>query len=132
MTGPTNGVLSGLNPNTGSVTYTPSNGYSGPDNFTFRVNDGQTSSGSATVSITVTPAVADIATTVTGPASVFAGVNFSYTLTVTNAGPSSAANVSVGDALPAGATFVSATVGDPLASGLSALAPNRNCVPSLA
>ncbi|MCU0782567.1 MAG: DUF2341 domain-containing protein [Verrucomicrobia bacterium] len=111
VTGPTNGVLSGLNPNTGSVTYTPSNGYSGADNFTFRVNDGQTNSGLATVSITVMPVVADINTTVTGPASVFAGANFSYTVMVTNAGPSGATSVTVSDVLPAGATFVSATAG---------------------
>ena len=39
-----------------SVVYTPAPGYSGPDSFTFTVNDGMLSSAPATVSITVTPA----------------------------------------------------------------------------
>jgi hypothetical protein len=38
--GPTNGVLSEFNPNTGAVTYTPATNYSGPDAFTFTVSDG--------------------------------------------------------------------------------------------
>jgi uncharacterized repeat protein (TIGR01451 family) len=48
---------------------------------------------------------------VTGPESVFAATDFSYTLTVANAGPSPASEVVVSDALPAGATFVSASDG---------------------
>jgi VCBS repeat-containing protein len=55
VTGPTNGILSGLNPNTGAVTYTPNTNFNGSDSFTFRVNDGQTNSSAATVAITVTP-----------------------------------------------------------------------------
>jgi gliding motility-associated-like protein len=49
-TAPTHGsiILSGA-----VVTYTPSTGYSGPDNFTFTVNDGQANSAPATVSIQV-------------------------------------------------------------------------------
>jgi uncharacterized repeat protein (TIGR01451 family) len=35
------------------------------------------------------------------------GINFNYTITVTNAGPSNAANASLSDTLPAGTTFVS-------------------------
>jgi uncharacterized repeat protein (TIGR01451 family) len=35
------------------------------------------------------------------------GINFNYTITVTNAGPSPAASVSLSDPLPAGTTFVS-------------------------
>jgi len=59
---------------------------------------------------TVTPQ-ADIATSVTGPASVLASNNFSYTLTVTNTGPSPASDVLVLDPLPLGTTFVSASEG---------------------
>ncbi len=51
LTTPTHGALSGTAPN---VTYTPAANYSGPDSFTFRVNDGKTNSNTATVSITVT------------------------------------------------------------------------------
>jgi cysteine-rich repeat protein len=66
---PTNGMLaavvnvacaSGL-PNTdaASVVYTPNPGFSGNDSFTYTVNDGTTTSLTATVSITVTPLCGD-------------------------------------------------------------------------
>lgn len=51
VSGPTNGVLS-LSSN-GGFTYTPNNGFSGLDVFTYRANDGLTNSQLATVSITV-------------------------------------------------------------------------------
>ena len=44
-------------------------------------------------------AVADIQAYKTGPSSIGAGTNYSYTLTITNAGPSSASNVIVSDVL---------------------------------
>ncbi|MCP3145060.1 Ig-like domain-containing protein [Pyxidicoccus xibeiensis] len=47
---PAHGTLSGTAP---SVRYTPATGYSGPDDFVFRVRDGQASSASVTVSLTV-------------------------------------------------------------------------------
>src|SRR6185436_9231269 len=56
----------------------------------------------------VTP-LADIATTVTGPASVFPAANYSYVVVVTNRGPSTASNVLVSDTLPAAVLFVSAS-----------------------
>jgi PKD repeat protein len=43
-----------LNPD-GTVTYTPYEGYTGPDSFTYTANDGLVDSNVATVSITVTP-----------------------------------------------------------------------------
>jgi hypothetical protein len=49
---PSRGTLSGTPP---SLTYTPSANYNGPDSFTFRANDGSTSSPVATVSLTVQP-----------------------------------------------------------------------------
>src|SRR5205807_4752309 len=57
---------------------------------------------------TVTP-VADLAVGKSGPAAMFAGTNFDYTLSVTNFGPSSSGGFSVTDNLPAGLVFVSAT-----------------------
>ncbi len=47
---PQHGTLTGTPP---SVTYTPDTGYSGPDSFTFKANDGAADSNTATVSITV-------------------------------------------------------------------------------
>ncbi|MBI5576766.1 MAG: cadherin-like domain-containing protein [Deltaproteobacteria bacterium] len=48
--GPANGTLSGAAPN---LSYTPNANYFGPDSFRFTVNDGQSTSNEATVSITV-------------------------------------------------------------------------------
>lgn len=49
---PVHGTLGGSPPN---VTYTPEANYSGPDSFSFKVNDGNADSPPATVSITITP-----------------------------------------------------------------------------
>ena len=66
---PAHGSLSGSGANR---TYTPTTDYSGPDSFTFKVNDGTVDSVPATVSITVT------AHTISGNAGV-AGATLSYT-----------------------------------------------------
>ena len=50
VAGPAHGTLSGSGAHR---TYTPNTGYSGPDSFTFRANDGTANSNVATVSITV-------------------------------------------------------------------------------
>jgi hypothetical protein len=50
VTGPGSGVLNGDAPD---LTYTPDAGFSGPDSFTFVVNDGTVDSEAATVSINV-------------------------------------------------------------------------------
>lgn len=56
FTQPAHGTLSGTAP---ALTYTPEEGYAGPDSFTFLVNDGALDSAPATVSISVTaPALA--------------------------------------------------------------------------
>ena len=57
------------------------------------------------------PAQADVATTVSGPASVAAGSSITYTVSVNNLGPVAATNLVVTDTLPAGVTFVSASSG---------------------
>ena len=51
VTSPSNGILSGTEPN---LTYTPNENYTGSDSFTFKVNDGAADSAPATVSISVT------------------------------------------------------------------------------
>ncbi|MFN0182137.1 MAG: hypothetical protein ACKVZ0_25310 [Gemmatimonadales bacterium] len=78
-------------------------------------NDG--SAGGARVPTTVQPS-ADVSVTKTGPASAAAGTDVSYTVLVSNAGPTSAANVSVTDTIPAGATFVSASGGGTLSGSV--------------
>src|SRR5438093_1298318 len=62
--------------------------------------------------------LANLAVTKTGPASVDAAQTFTYTITVTNNGPSTAASVVVRDTLPAGVTFDSASNGGSLAAGV--------------
>jgi uncharacterized repeat protein (TIGR01451 family) len=65
-----------------------------------------------TASDTFATAVQNLAAlnvSLTGPATAAAGGNLTYTLTVSNAGPSAAQNVSLTDALPSGATLVGQT-----------------------
>ncbi len=64
----------------------------------------------ATTAIPLAPA-ADLSIVKTGPATVIAGQLMTYTLLITNAGPSDALNAVVSDTLPAGVSLVSATVG---------------------
>ena len=118
-TSPAHGTLTLLNTNTGAVTYTPTNNYVGSDNFTFRVNNGQTNSLPATVSITVTSATgADVQVTLSGPTLVTVGDVFSFTNVVTNAGPATAVNTRVTNALPANLVFASATGGGVYSNGV--------------
>ena len=58
--------------------------------------------------LTVLP-VSDMGVGKTGPASIFASSNFTYTISVTNFGPSPNSSFTVTDSLPASVTFVSAT-----------------------
>src|SRR5207237_1253322 len=52
VSGPANGTLSGTPPN---LTYAPNLDFNGSDSFTFKANDGQLDSATATVSINITP-----------------------------------------------------------------------------
>jgi uncharacterized repeat protein (TIGR01451 family) len=67
---------------------------------------------------TMISAIADVVVGKTGPADVTTGVNFDYTISVTNLGPLSATNVAVSDLLPANLVFVSASGGGVLASNV--------------
>ena len=51
----------------------------------------------------------DLAIFKSGPANVFAGTNYNYAITVTNAGSVTASNIMVSDVLPAAVNFVSAS-----------------------
>src|SRR5690606_12479883 len=76
---------------------------------TSTVDDAVPGNNSATDTDTLT-AESDISVVVAGsPDPVDAGSNLTYTITVTNSGPSVAPAVTLADALPAGTTFVSLT-----------------------
>ncbi|MDC2862354.1 Ig-like domain-containing protein, partial [Delftia sp. DT-2] len=57
-TGPAHGVISGFDPQTGTLVYTPTAGYSGPDTFAFTVSDGHQSA-AAPASVTIEVIAAD-------------------------------------------------------------------------
>src|SRR5437879_700701 len=68
--------------------------------------------------MTTVQRLADLAITKTGPATAAAGTDITYTVTVTNNGPSTSSGGTVTDTLPAGTTFAGAS------SGCSQTAPN--------
>src|SRR5437660_333399 len=68
--------------------------------------------------MTAVQRLADLAITKTGPATAAAGTDITYTVTVTNNGPSTSSGGTVTDTLPAGTTFAGAS------SGCSQTAPN--------
>src|SRR5439155_1642363 len=72
------------------------------------VADPNNTNNSSTVSTNVGPQ-ADLAITKTGPTSANTGQNVTYTVTVTNNGPSTATGVVVGDPTPNGISFQSNT-----------------------
>jgi uncharacterized repeat protein (TIGR01451 family) len=104
-----------------TATYQVPAGATGPNplantaTVTAATPDPSAANNSATASTTLGAPSADLAVTQSGPASVLAGTNLTYTITVTNTGPSDALNVSLADLTPAGLTFVSATA--PCAGG---------------
>jgi len=65
--GPSHGALGPIDQGSGTVTYTPSSGYSGPDSFTYQATSANGTSATATARVTITPAGAG-ATTGTPPA----------------------------------------------------------------
>src|SRR5262249_33503746 len=66
------------------------------------------SNNTATSTVTVTP-TADVQVGLNGPVQATAGTSITYSITVTNAGPSDAVNVTLTDPTPTGLTFVSAS-----------------------
>lgn len=71
-------------------------------------NDGTATASTVTTEIGL---LADVAVLMTGPAIVLPGSNLTYTITVSNLGPTVATNVIVQNPLPSGLTFVNASGG---------------------
>jgi len=77
---------------------------------TATVSCNETASVTATQDTNVLAASADLAVTkIDSPDPVYAGENLTYTIDITNSGPSTASNVTMIDVLPAGVTYVSAS-----------------------
>lgn len=87
----------------------PSNTPSGTtfDNTATVSSDADPNSENNASTVTTTVSSTDVAVTKSGPASVTAGTNLSYTITVTNNGPDTAQSVDVFDNYPPQTTFVS-------------------------
>jgi uncharacterized repeat protein (TIGR01451 family) len=87
------------------------------------VNSVETPNNNNAASFTTTVSLQnDVAITKSGPATIPAGTELTYTLNVTNSGPSTATSIAVSDVLPAGLTFVSgtSTIGGTTAGTVSA------------
>lgn len=111
LSGPAHGSLSGLNPATGAVTYTPATNYNGNDSFTFTVFDGALYA-TGTVSIIVSPlnGAPVLALVIPNQAGVY-GSPFSYTLpanTFTDADAGQTLTLTASN-LPPGITFNATT-----------------------
>jgi CSLREA domain-containing protein len=103
VAGPAHGALSGTAPN---LTYTPSANYNGTDSFTFKANDSQADSNTATISITVF-VVNDVPSFAKGPDQTVSQ----------NSGPQTAANW---------ASNISAGPADESGQGLTFMLTNNN------
>lgn len=129
-----------LNPSqsvTITSTYNVPNSYSGGSvvntaTVSSAVNDPNLTDNSATATTTVAAAAgnADVSVTKSGPPSVTLGSNISYTITVTNSGPASAANTFADDATPPGLTFAGNTgaCSGPFPCALGTLASGQSVV----
>jgi uncharacterized repeat protein (TIGR01451 family) len=98
-----------------TATYHVPSGYAVPNpivnvaTVTSTTSEADTTNNTSTVATPLAPPQADLAVVKSGPATAQRGGQVSYVLTVTNAGPSDAPNVTLNDPTPAGVTFVSAS-----------------------
>ena len=120
----TNGGTVSCTPATpASCTYTPPTGFVGVDTYTYRLclpSPNQAVCDTAIVTITIGSTTADLAVQKNGPASVQAGGEMVYTITLINNGLSAANGATFTDTLPLGLTGVTAFCTGTGGSGTSA------------
>jgi uncharacterized repeat protein (TIGR01451 family) len=100
-----------------NVLFTPAANFTGTATIGYTITNGNGGKATSLITITVMP-VADVGVSKAGPATVFAGTNFSYTISVTNIGPASASNVVASDVLPTNVVYVSASAGGTTNAGV--------------
>jgi len=106
---PAHGTVSGFDPATGTLVYTPALGYIGPDRLTFQVDDGLATTPLATVDLEVQEPRAELRLESTSiPATVVLGHDLAFTFAVRNAGPNAATSVRLVQSLSGPFTIVSA------------------------
>jgi uncharacterized repeat protein (TIGR01451 family) len=121
----------------GSFTYTADDGFFGTDSFDYTITDSYGTSATATVTIQIAAGTANLSVTKTDDtASVVAGGTTSYSVVVSNAGPSDVTDASLTDTAPTGMTIGAWTCGSaggatcPFADGTGNLALTNLSVPS--
>ena len=90
------------------IVFKPISGWNLPTNQSVSLTAGQLTRITASYSLAF---LTDLAAGISGPATVAAANDFTYTLLITNLGSSAASSVTVTDSLPAGVVFVSASGG---------------------
>jgi uncharacterized repeat protein (TIGR01451 family) len=96
------------NPADDFINYTPPNGFTGIDSFYYEIMDSGTPSGTdqALVVVTITPIIDLALNKSVSPSSAYVGQNVTFTLTLSNTGPTPASGILVKDKLPASYTYV--------------------------
>lgn len=125
---PSHGTLSGFDPNTGVVTYSPTVGFSGIDSFAFVVNDEIVDSDPAVVTVNLSPTSHTLTIIISGNGTVTSNPSG------INCGPTCQASFTIGTSVtlstdPTTGYVFSGWSGDPdCADGTVAMDVNKTCI----
>ena len=106
VSGPAHGTASVFDSVAGTLVYAPDPGYVGLDELRFKVRDGLAESPIGVVVLEVSPARAELALSVAAPKQTVLGELFTNRISVINAGPNYATDVTVTNRLGRGSEFV--------------------------